>query len=173
MSATHRHGRFHFGFDHFDDTRFSIAQLQDLVDVGADGPALFSLDTSISGPVKLTDGTLATSNGVQIDFAASASGHRIVGFADTDGDGSRDPGEHAVFRLVDEGSRGFDFDLKGEIDHPASNGGSAAEVLGLDLTHAFSVTDSDGDPVTLAANTIVAELAETTRDEHGPGEHEP
>src|SRR5262245_14116586 len=150
----HRHGWFDFFFDHFDDTRFTIAQLQGLVDVGADGPAQFALDTSISGPVRTTDGTIATSHGVQIDFAAA--GHRIIGFADTDSDGSRDPGEHAVFRLVDEGSRGFDFDLKGEIDHPASNGGSAAEVLGLDLTHAFSVTDSDGDPVTLAANTIVA-----------------
>src|SRR5262245_1262057 len=172
----HRHGWFHFGFDHFDDTRFSIAQLQDLVDAGADGPALFTLDTSISGPVKLTDGTIATSHGVQIDFAAS--GHRIIGFADTDGDGSRDPGEHVVFRLVDEGSRGFDFDFKGEIDQPVSNGGSGAEPLSLDLTHAFSVTDSDGDPVTLAANSIAVELGETTRhhsapDEHEPDEHEP
>src|SRR5262245_2208405 len=169
----HRHGWFHFGFDHFDDTRFSIAQLQDLVDVGADGPALFSLDTSISGPVKLTDGTLATSNGVQIDFAASASGHRVIGFADTDGDGSRDPGEHVVFRLVDEGSRGFDFDLKGEVDHPASDSGSGAAVPSLDLTPAFSATDSNGDPVTLAANSIVAELGETNSDDNEPHEHEP
>src|SRR5215470_3890143 len=158
MSATHRHGRSHFGFDHFDDTRFSIAQLQDLVDVGVDGSALFTLDTSISGPVKLTDGTLATSHGVQIDFAAA--GQRIIGFADTDGDGTRDPGEHVVFRLVDQGSRGFDFDLKGVVDHPASNGGSAAEVPGLDLTHAFSATDANGDPVTLAANSITVELGE-------------
>src|SRR5262245_26044787 len=148
----HHRGWFHFGFDLFDNTRFTTAQLQDLVDAGADGPALFTLDTSISGPVKTTDGTIATSHGVQIDFAAS--GHRIIGFADTDGDGSRDPGEHVVFRLVDEGSRGFDFDLKGEIDQPASNGGSAAAVLKLDLTDAFSATDSDGDPVTLAAKSI-------------------
>jgi len=169
----HHHGRFHFGFDHFDDTRFSIAQLQDLVDVGADGPALFSLDTSISGPVKLTDGTLATSNGVQIDFAASASGHRVIGFADTDGDGSRDPGEHVVFRLVDEGSRGFDFDLKGEVDHPASDGSSGAAVPNLDLTPAFSATDSNGDPVTLAANSIVADLGEANSDDNEPHEHEP
>src|SRR5262245_20715754 len=167
----HRHGWFHFGFDHFDDTRFSIAQLQDLVDVGADGPALFTLDTSISGPVKTTDGTIATSHGVQIDFATS--GHRIIGFADTDGDGSRDPGEHVVFRLVNEGSRGFDFDLKGEADQPASNGGTSAEPLSLDLTDALSVTDSDGDPVTLTANSIVAEVRETTGHHSGPGEHEP
>src|SRR5215475_6313739 len=127
----HRHGWFDFLFDHFDDTRFTRADLQDLVNAGADGPALFALDTSISGPVKTIDGTIATSHGVQIDFAAS--GHRIIGFADTDGDGSRDPGEHVVFRLADQGSRGFDFDLKGEIDQPASNGDSAAEVLKLDL----------------------------------------
>jgi hypothetical protein len=167
----HHHGWFHFGFGHFDDTRFTKAQLQDLVDVGADGPALFTLNTSISGPVKLTDGTLATSHGVQINFAAA--GQRIIGFADTDGDGSRDPGEHVVFRLVDEGSRGFDFDLKGEVDHPASTGGSGAEVPSLDLTHAFSATDSDGDPVTLAANSIVVDLGQTDSDEHEHGPHTP
>ena len=166
----HRHGWFDFLFDHFDDTRFTRADLQDLVNAGADGPALFALDTSISGPVKTIDGTIATSHGVQIDFAAS--GHRIIGFADTDGDGSRDPGEHVVFRLADQGSRGFDFDLKGEVDHPASNGGSAAEVLKLDLTHAFSATDSDGDPATLAANSIVVEVGANTH-EHGPHEHGP
>ena len=172
----HRHGWFDFLFDHFDDTRFTRADLQDLVDAGADGPAVFTLDTAISGSVKLTDGTLATSHGVQIDFAAAD--HRIIGFADTDRDGSRDPGEHVVFRLVDEGSRGFDFDLKGEIDQPASPGGSGAEVPSLDLTHAFSATDSDGDPVTLAANSIMVELGETNNNEHGPHghgshEHEP
>ena len=167
----HHRGWFHFGFDLFDNTRFTTAQLQDLVDAGADGPALFTLDTSISGPVKTTDGTIATSHGVQIDFAAS--GHRIIGFADTDGDGSRDPGEHVVFRLVDEGSRGFDFDLKGEIDQPASNGGSAAAALKLDLTDAFSATDSDGDPVTLAAKSITVEVGEPDRDGHEPHEHGP
>jgi hypothetical protein len=164
----HHHGWFHFGFGHFDDTRFTRAELQDLVDAGTDGPALFTLDTSISGPVKTTDGTLATSHGVQIKYAAA--GQRIIGFADTDGDGSRDPGEHVVFRLADKGSRGFDFDLRGEVDHPASNGTSGAEVLSLDLTNAFSATDSDGDPVTLAAKSIVAEVGEH---EHGPHEHEP
>jgi hypothetical protein len=167
----HHRGWFHFGFGRFDNTRFTRAQLQDLVDAGTDGPALFTLDTSISGPVKTTDGTLVTSQGVQVSFAAV--GHRIIGFADTDGDGSRDLGEHTVFRLVDKGSRGFDFDLKGEVDHPASSGGSGAEVLSLDLTDAFSATDSDGDPVTLATNSIVVELGETNGDDGGPHEHGP
>src|SRR5690242_6989633 len=76
----HRHGWFDFLFDHFDDTRFTRADLQDLVDAGADGPAVFTLNTAISGPVWLTDGTLATSHGAPIDFAAA--GHRIIGFAD-------------------------------------------------------------------------------------------
>ena len=60
--------------------------------------------------------------------------------------GSRDPGDRAVFRLVDKGGRGFDFDLRGEVDHPAGNNDGGAEILRLDLTDAFSVTDSDGDP---------------------------
>ena len=167
----------HFHFGHFDDTRFTDAQLQDLVDAGTDGPAVFALDTSISGPVKTTDGALVTSHGVQVNFAAVS--HRIIGFADTDGDGSRDPGERVVFRLADKGDRGFDFDLRGEVDHPAGNNDSGAEILRLDLTDAFSVTDSDGDPVTLAANSIVAELQETNRDDdtgsdaHGPDVHWP
>src|SRR5689334_14910440 len=165
------HGWFHFGFGHFDDTRFTRSELQDLVDAGTDEPAVFKLNTPITGPVMTTDGMLATSHGVQIKFAAD--GQRIIGFADTDGDGSRDPGEHVIFRLVDAGSRGFDFDLTGEVDHPASTSGSGSEVPRLDLTHAFSATDSDGDPVTLATSSIVVELGEPNSDQHGPHEHWP
>jgi hypothetical protein len=165
------HGRFHFGFGHFDDTRFTRSELQDLVDAGTDEPALFKLNTSITGPVMTADGTPATSHGVQIKLAVA--GQRIIGFADTDADGSRDPGEHVIFRLVDQGIRGFDFDLTGEVDHPASTGTSGAEVLSLDLTHAFSATDSDGDPVTLATNSIVVELGEPNGDQHGPHDHWP
>src|SRR5262245_13352446 len=55
-----------------------------------------------------------------------------------------------------------DSDGSREVDHPAGNNDSGAQIPRLDLTGAFSAADSAANPVTLAADSIVV----------GPGQRE-
>jgi T1SS-143 domain-containing protein len=141
-----------------DEATFTDAQLQALVDVGADEPAVFSLDTTISGTVTTADGTIVTSKGGTVLFGVDGSD--VVGFVNVGGSGGFDFGvDREVFRLTDNGDGSFTFDLKDQVDHlPLNVAGGDEEILTIDLTGAFDATDFDADPVTLAADSIVVEV---------------
>ena len=119
-----------------DSRVFTSAMLSNLVVAGADEPAIFGLDLTTSGDTGLD------SNGFDVNY--QIVGDEIHGIS-TDG--------RTVFTLSDNGNGSFTFNLDDQIDHPVADGNDA-ETLTLDLTAAFTVTDSDLDPVTLAPDAI-------------------
>ena len=134
-----------------DEATFSSAALSAVIANGADEPVALVLDGGVSGTVKTTGGADVKSLGDTVKWAVVDATH-VIGFADTNNDGIKQAGEREVFRLTDNGNGTFTFDLKDQLDHAAASGDSG--ILTLDITEAFSVTDFDGDEITLGAGTI-------------------
>jgi T1SS-143 domain-containing protein len=138
-----------------DSATFSSASLANLVTSGADEKIDFDLNTSVSGNVTTTGGAAVLSQGANVIWGTE--GGALVGFVNVGGGAGYDAGtDRLVFRLTDNGNGTFSFDLKDQIDHPAGAGDNA--VLTLNLTGAFTAKDSDGDAVTLNANSVTVEV---------------
>ncbi|WP_339487961.1 retention module-containing protein [Pseudomonas sp. EL_65y_Pfl2_R95] len=120
--------------------------LNALVSFGADGPGDFSLNgktASLQAQNLTSEGTALTYAFVGNTLTASANGHTI-------------------FTLSVTATGGYDFVLKGPIDHPLANGDDAETLpgLGIDFSGILSATDGDGDPVAggFAPNTFTINI---------------
>ncbi|MFI8481218.1 retention module-containing protein [Pseudomonas sp. NPDC078700] len=120
--------------------------LKALVSFGADGPGDFSLNgktASLIAQNLTSEGTALTYTFAGNTLTASANGH-------------------AIFTLSVTATGGYDFVLKGPIDHPLANGDDSETLpgLGIDFSGILSATDGDGDPLTggFAANTFTINI---------------
>ncbi len=124
------------------DTTVATGTVSGLVDVGADEPLSFSVQTT-----GLT-GLGLKSKGVALTYASS----------DTDSDGIDDTitatgPEGTVFTLKVETDGSYTFTLEDQLDHPDGSGDDAE--LSIDLSSAVVATDNDGDSVTVDSGFTV------------------
>ena len=126
--------------DSVSDTTVATGSVSGLVEVGADEPLSFSVQTT-----GLT-GLGLESKGVGLTYASS----------DTDSDGIDDTitatgPEGTVFTLKVETDGSYRFELEDQLDHTGSDlsGSGDDEIKMLDLSSVLVATDNDGDSVTV------------------------
>jgi T1SS-143 domain-containing protein len=123
----------------------TIVDLTPLVSVGADSPGTWAVTSFASQPVHFTQGSNvdpATYNGTPITLSSS-DGHTITGMAGTD----------VIFTMTVSTDGHATFDLLKPID-----GGT---LRSIDFSQFVTVTDSDGDKLTLANGDFVINVNST------------
>ncbi|MEC9314768.1 MAG: hypothetical protein VYB22_07760, partial [Pseudomonadota bacterium] len=146
-----------------DETGASIAgSLHNLVSVGADAPATFSLIEDTATLNALLPGLY--SKGESVTYS-------VAFIADTDGDGLQESvltamaGDRVVFTLTVNSNGDWKFDLDDQLDHEAGdgenfalltgNGGYDLDTVGsIDFTQILQVTDADGDQLVWTEDDI-------------------
>ncbi|MGX5219853.1 retention module-containing protein [Pseudomonas segetis] len=120
--------------------------LKALVSFGADGPGEFSLNGKTASLLAQN----LTSEGTALSY--SFSGNTLTASANG----------HTIFTLSVSAGGGYEFVLKGPIDHPQADGNDAETLpgLGIDFSGILSATDGDGDPLAggFAANTFTINI---------------
>ncbi|WP_417662524.1 retention module-containing protein [Pseudomonas sp.] len=120
--------------------------LNALVSFGADGPGEFSLNGKAASLLAQN----LTSEGNALSY--SFSGNTLTASANG----------QPVFTLSVTAGGGYEFVLKGPIDHPQADGNDAEILpgLGIDFSGILSATDGDGDPLTggFPANTFTINI---------------
>jgi T1SS-143 domain-containing protein len=136
-------------------TNVASRTLTGLVNVGADEPASFGLDTVTSGLPALK------SHGENVVY--SVSGDTLTGYVDSGSSpGSLDGTDRKVFTLVLSGTNHetFTFTLQDQLDHQGANGENttlidgASTVSGIDFSSVIKATDADGDVLSFNAGTV-------------------
>ncbi len=130
----------------------TYANLSGLVHVGADEPAQFSLNTSVSGAVQTTGGSDVYSQGSLVSYhvngsvieGKSADGRIVFTLTQTAGSSTADPTD-------DE----FTYELKDQLDHPVPGSTDDDQTMVLNLSPAIVATDKDADPISLGSQLTV------------------
>ncbi len=130
----------------------TYANLSGLVHVGADEPAQFSLNTSVSGAVQTTGGSDVYSQGSLVSYhvngsvieGKSADGRVVFTLTQTAGSSTADPTD-------DE----FTYELKDQLDHPVPGSTDDDQTMVLNLSPAIVATDKDADPISLGSQLTV------------------
>lgn len=117
--------------------------LKPLVDVGNDGPPIFSLDSSQSALDTLP---ILFSNGVQVDY--KIVGDTLTGTA----------GQNLIFTFHLDSSGTYEFKLNDQIDHPF--GDNKENTLPIDLGGIIHVTDQDLDAINLNPGTFIVTVVD-------------
>ena len=140
-----------------DEVIITNAQLQTLVQPGADEEVLFSLNTALGGNVFTVNNENVEYLNQNVRFGYDSATQTIVGFVDENiSNGTYEAGDHVVFRLTALPGGDFRFDLLDQLDHNIFNtsGTGDARTLTIDLSGAIVATDFDGDVVNLGVDSI-------------------
>jgi VCBS repeat-containing protein len=106
--------------------------------------------------VYTTAGNVLSSLGVQVHYSADSGGTVLAGYADANGDGAYTAGaDRIVFTMtIDDASSGaYTFALNDQVDHPEKSGDKG--MLSIDLAPEVSVTEADGDRVTVSSGFVI------------------
>ncbi|MCL6707845.1 DUF5801 domain-containing protein [Pseudomonas sp. R2.Fl] len=139
--------------------QFAQGDLKALVTTGSDEGGAFSLTGDVSGPVMTAGanpvGVTSKGGTVLLDYAAG----QVVGFVDTNNNGTYEPGDRQVFTLTANANGGFTFTLLDQLDH--TYGDNIEDILTLNLGPAVTYTDADGDSVTLPSGVNIQVIDDT------------
>ncbi|ARU88001.1 hypothetical protein B9K09_08485 [Pseudomonas sp. M30-35] len=120
--------------------------LSSLVKFGADGPGDFFLNADVS----------------QLNAQGLTSGGTALSYSVVDNTLTASANGHTIFTLTVTATGGYDFVLKGPIDHPIVDGDDSEDlsVLSIDFSASLAVTDGDGDPLAggFPANTFTINI---------------